>query len=755
MAGRKVLMKGQIWYIWLLTSVLVGCQGSEKGAPSKEVTYERANQEVEAASWETELPADIILILDQSGSMSRGRYPTDPSGLRVKGSIAFLEFIASQASQQKPNRFGVVNFGTDAPRRYAVPLTPICSLDDINLQKVKAGLIPLDLGDTSFIKAFRLAVQLLREGGSFEELRNRAFVVFTDGEPDDPRRLPLSQYFAELSLFYHQEIKPNKIALFIVGIDAYGKRWSKTVPYWQQLVGEANVLTTPNLEALKSCFFRIVQRIWNLPEVEPETVEVGQRRFFEVGPYLSRMEFYIFPTQKEASLKVYRPDGRVVNPGTDPDSPPAKQAATFTRVVVLDPKPGTWRYEARGGRVEVLRNYVPIRLRLISPASVHPAGKPLRLIVEFKRADGKPIFPEPDYPLGFSADLITPKGQRHQILFPLEKGQNGIYEGQPEVEDTMTVGEYSVILKVRGGDKFQYQQLVKFQVQEIPYLLVEEPSPLTPVPPSTTITVRAKLLKAGKPCRPQEAFTNHPDQLVIAQVKSAEGFKAEAVWVPLSKESGKVGEFIGTVPTPAQKEGTYILIVRLAPEEPKKQKVADATFIRFEMRYPPVPVWRQPLLWGAFLVLLLVLFSGWRWWVSAPLLSVYYWAHDMTTYRSLAFRKRDEKLSIHELGIEIHRFGKEQRVVIRPKGNARLMVNWEQQIPEIEISAGTGRKFGVEVNNVQRNIVVTVGQPPSSPPGPPSVEGEEMGGEIMPQEEPTPSEGETPSEEEEQKWQFE
>lgn len=733
-------MRGRLLGILLLLGALVSCRGGGKSVPSK-VAYGPVSQEAKVVSWEPELPADIVLVLDQSGSMSRGKYPTDPNGLRVKGSIAFLEFIASRAVQEKPNRFGVVNFGTDAPRQYAVPLTPIRSLDDPNLEKVKNGLVLLDLGDTSFIQALRLAVQLLREAGSFEQMRNRAIVIFTDGEPDDPRKLSLPQYFAELEEFIQEQVKLNKVTLFIVGIDAYGKRWNKTVPYWQRLLGQENVLTTPNLEALKGYFNQIVQRIWNLPEISPESVEVGERKAFEVGPYLAALEFYIFPTREDAILKVYRPDGKMVNPGVDPDIPPIKKGTAFSRLVVLDPHPGLWQYEAIGGRVEVVRNYIPIRLRLFSPRMVHPAGKPLRLVVEFKRADGKPIVSDPNYPLGLSADLLTPAGQRYQILFPLEKGQNGIYEGEPEIEDTMKVGEYSIILKVRGGEKFQYQQLVKFQVLEVPYLLVDDPTTSSPVTPATSVLVRAKLLKAGKPCRPQDNFTNHPDQLVIAQVQDAQGSKAQAAWLPMSKEEGKIGEFVGMVPVPGGKEGSYILAVRLAPEEPEKQKVADATVIRFEMRYPPIPLWRNPLLWIVLLFLLAALFLGHRWWMNAPLLSVHYWVDDMPNYHTIASRKRNEKLTISDL-LEIHRIGKENRVVIRPQRNVRLMVDQERQVSEIELISGEGRKLLVEADQRQKALIVTVGQLLPSRPEPPSGEGKEVQGEEPPPEEETPTEGE-------------
>src|SRR5437899_7286394 len=193
--------------IWLAVFLVLwltftGCQNkTEESSRTQDITYTGTGQDIQVAPWESELPADIILVIDQSGSMSKGRHPTDPTGVRVQGSLAFLEFVAGRGRANLPHRFGVVNFGSDAPRKYAVPLTPIASLEDPSLQRIRLQLTPLDLGDTSFISALRLAIQFLREGNSFTEQRNRALVLFTDGEPDDLRKLAPQRYFAELQKF--------------------------------------------------------------------------------------------------------------------------------------------------------------------------------------------------------------------------------------------------------------------------------------------------------------------------------------------------------------------------------------------------------------------------------------------------------------------------------------------------------------------------------------------------------------------------
>ncbi|WP_161685552.1 vWA domain-containing protein [Thermoanaerobaculum aquaticum] len=584
------------------------------------VTYRQASQEISLGSWERELPADIVLLLDQSGSMSKGDHPTDPTGLRATGSRSFVEFLAQRSSKEQPNRFGVVNFGSHAQRDHACPLTAIRSHDDPALQTIFAKLKELDLGDTNIIAAIRLGMQLLREGGSFEQPRNRALVLFTDGEPDDARNLSLAQYFAELSEFFQDQLKPSGVSLFVVGIDTVGTRWSATVPYWKGLAGSQYVFTTPNMTALKAQFNRIVQRIWHLPEVEPVAVSSLSPVGFELEPYLASVEFHIFPTREGLTLNVRRPNGKIVEPGKDPDTPPIKRLTTFDLLVVRDPEPGRWLYEVVGGAgtVEVLRNPIPLHMRLLSPRAIHPQGKPMRLIAEFRRTDEKPVPSHRDYPLALTAEITTPSGKRELIEFPLDKGRNGVYVGQPALEAPMELGEYQVLLKVSGGDRYHSDHAVAVQVKPVPYLLIDEPGEDQPRPPAAAIPLRVRLLQGGKPLKPQEAFTNHPDHLVIAQlVEDPEGQKGQAIWLSLAKEGDTPGQFVGAVPVPKPVEGRYILAVRLAPEEASKQPVADQTIIELVARRPPMPGW-QKALWKLLGLAGAGLFALTLWLLSLP-----------------------------------------------------------------------------------------------------------------------------------------
>jgi uncharacterized protein YegL len=650
-----------------LVASLLGCQkGPNPRQKGMSVSYQKASQEVQLKAWGAELPTDIVLLLDQSGSMSKGKHPTDPQGLRAQGSQSFVEFVAQRSDKEHPNRFGVVNFGSHAPRVHALPLTPIRTADDPALRSVFDKLTLLELGDTSFIEAMQLGMQLLRESGSFEEERNRALVIFTDGEPDDARKLTIEQYFSELAQFIERDVKPAKVDVFVVGIDALGARWSATVPLWRQLVGEDHVFTAPTMDALKSLFNRIVQRIWHLPQVEPEVVYSGRSVEFEVEPYLAAVEFHIFPSRQGLALKITRPDGKAVQPGKDPDTPPVKRLAMGDLLVVYDPEPGRWRYEVVGGtgRVEVLRNPIPIRMKLISPAPVHPQGKPMRLIAEFKRADGKPVPSYRDYPLALAGEITTPSGKRTPVKFPLERGKNGVYVGEPALEAPMETGEYRILLKVLGGERYRAEYPVRVQVEPIPYLLVDEPREGVSIAPSPAVSVRARLLKAGKPVRPQDEFTNHPDYLVIAQViESPDGKKGEAVWLRCAEEVEQPNTFFGQVPTASKLEGNYTLALRLAPEEVAKQSVADVTVIEFVSRSP---LWKNPLLWVYIILLAALGVCGVLWWVNAPRLIIHYWASNQNRQNTKVSRRNGETIELPGVPLVVKRRGKSDRAHYYP-----------------------------------------------------------------------------------------
>jgi hypothetical protein len=669
---------------------LGACSRKGDSAAQSQISY-GTNRNLQATAWEAELPTDVVLAIDQSGSMSARFGATDPKGLRVDGSRSFIEFIASRSNPSSVNRFGLVNFGTGAPSDAAVPLTRISSADDPTVSQLRAKLKALKMGDTNFTAALKEAMALFRASGSLRENRNRAIVIFTDGEPDDPRKLSLKRYFDEIRDYYEKDIRPSHIALFVIGIDTVGKTWTPTAEQWRSIAGDDHVFTTPDMASLKAHFNRIIQRVWNLPEVESVQVASGKNTDFTVEPYLEAVEFHVFPGREGLSLKINRADGSVIHPGKDPDTPPVKKLGTFDRIIVNDPKPGLWSYQVVGGSgsVEVLRNPIPLRLQLISPSRIHPQGKPMRLLAEFLRVDGTPVASDRDYPLALAAEVRDPVGRSTPVKFSLDQGRNGVYLGDPDVTETGTPGEFHIVLKVSGGEKYHSKQDVKVEVRTFPYLQVEEPRYQSVYSPADRVLVQAKLMQSGKPIT-ASVFSNHADQLVIAQViRTPNGSRGPAQWLR-SSSLGEGTRFEGVLPVPTPVlEGRYDIVLKLAPEEEQKADIADQTVLSIMMRQP---LWRKYLPWSVVAAIILLALLMWqrRQHAKALRFSFHYWTAEMAAPDMVLLRTKAETADLGRVPIRISRIGKSKRVRIEGGDGATLLtMDGRERQPFEAIEDGT------------------------------------------------------------------
>lgn len=383
-------------------------------------------------------------------------------------------------------------------------------------------------------------------------------------------------------------------------------------------------------------------------------------------------------------------------------------------------------------------------MRLIDPLPVHPLGKAIRLTAEFKRTDGKPVRSHPDYPLGLAADIETPSGQRTPVKFPLERGRDGVFTGEPDIEDTTVPGEYRITLKVSGGGEYQSKHPVSVQVQPAPYLSVQQPKENVPVILLPAVDVQVQLLQAGKPLRPQEAFTNHPDQLVVAQVtRGSDGARGEAVWLDSVTEAGAIGLFAGKVPLPEPEEGGYTIAVKLAPEEEAKQAVADRAVVGFVVRQAPTSPWVRVAIWLLIGVPILAALVWWgrRRYVARLRFPFYYWVEDQATWRVIPFARADEARDLPEVPLRIRRVGREKKVRIEPATGAKLLTGGSREVPFLETD-GNGRVLVRAADGTAKAVHFDCAKPPPRP-DPYERSGADGGGT-----------GEAPTSEEEFDWGF-
>lgn len=473
---------------------------------------------------------DVVLMLDQSGSMN-GPNGTDPQGVRVEAARYLIASVSEKSSESSPNRVGIVDFGDKASPSTAT-LRVVSPSDGY---EEAAGSVALrDLGGTNTIGALRAAFAGLQAAGGAKQGRNCRLVLFTDGRPEDDRRLSQHQYFAEIREFVEKQLKPAGCELYVIAVDLIGDVWNECSPRWKQILGDDKVVRITSVDQLRGTFNQVINSIFSIPNVPPDVLTTG-RKSFTVRPYLDRVEFHVFPSTPEMKVRIDRPDGSTVTPGRDADVR-RRQFKGYEIISVFDPAAGEWDYEvtAGKGRVEVFRNEVPLRMELVLPTATHPQGKTMSIVASFARHSGKPVDSAPDNPLGLSAQVTAPTGEPVNVQFG--KPVAGLYYGETAVP-TKLPGTYRVVLRVQAGTALDTSTSYNVQVEALPYLALDPPKVGGLSLSQQYLTVQGQLMLSGKPAEAARHFSNHPNLLYVAQLSDMpEGGKSPVQW--LSSKSG-------------------------------------------------------------------------------------------------------------------------------------------------------------------------------------------------------------------------
>ncbi|MGH8058907.1 MAG: vWA domain-containing protein, partial [Candidatus Entotheonellia bacterium] len=557
---------------------------------------------------------DLFILLDQSGS----RKTTDPQGLRIAASRYLIRNLAQRSDQDSKHRLGLVHFGTAAPASLAVPLSEVSQQEnDAGVQRLLAGLKPLSLGDTNFVAALKAAHEGFRASQTFSLKRKAAIVIFTDGEPDDPRKLTMEAYFREIREFLDASLRPNGYEVYVVGIEDVKRTWTKSIPHWRKLLSPVRVLQLEQMDQLPEKFNDIVRQLFEIPSMRPDVVTAREQEF-DVQPYLEKLEFHIFPLGTGLKLSILEPGKKPLVAG---DRVQIKHYETYDIITVLSPPYGRWKYQILegSGRVEIYRNALPIRLRLINPGDVHPMNKPLRLAAGFVKATGEEVASVPEYPLKLTAKIVLPSGGEHDVtLYGIGEG---IFFADGSVDPAMA-GTYRIILTAHGGDVYRFSREKTIAVSPLPYIAVEDPTDGAVALLRSPLPVRVRLLQGGKPLVARDQFLNHPGALMLAQfVRAPAGTHPDSFWLEPVPDDATSGSFWGSLPLPTLDEGWYILKVRLAGQlRTGVGEVQDSTEVKFFLKQPPCAAicWAKRAGKGIALVVVALIISGGIWTGALP-----------------------------------------------------------------------------------------------------------------------------------------
>ncbi|HEX3035447.1 MAG TPA: vWA domain-containing protein [Thermodesulfobacteriota bacterium] len=497
-------------------------------------------------------PLDVFLAIDQSGSMKN----TDPENVRLGAALYFVDFLASQRTDFFDHRAGIINFGDRPPANPEDETVPLTSVEDKNLNRIKSVLKPMNLGDTSFISALQKAEGTFKKAGDLTN-RQKAIVFFTDGEPDDKRKLTLEKYFDEIHSFINKSL--SDCLIYVVAVDVKDAFWERDKKYWDQITSNNTYkLSQIDETELKKVFSSILLRLLRVPEIKWDTVP-PEGLSVEIEPYLERATFSILKESPDVKLVIMRENGeRISETDQNVEYKPGKLWEIFS---ITDPEPGVWKYkiEKGKGKVEVGKAIIPVEVKLISPYSPYPQGKSMKVRASFLKRDGSPVKEHPAYRLWLGAKLINPEGEKILINFRTEG--NGIYIGD-KIISTNRSGDYLIPLTMKGGNLIISRRELTISVEPIPYLTVVKPKEGSEIALRDDIEIEANLMRGGRPVAPSEVFTDDPNSLVWTQIADLEGKMTKSVSL---KQVGKKGVFSGAFSSSEfHKEGNYKLLFQLS-----------------------------------------------------------------------------------------------------------------------------------------------------------------------------------------------
>ena len=385
--------------------------------------------------------ADIVFVVDQSGSMSKGTIinandprckperlptcprtdPTDPDGLAIQAvndglapifERLLLRSLGLGAADAQPEeyRFGLVLFGGDddpaASMVTAVPLTRIAIERDGRgmLQPNLATMVPtatVNLGETAFSRAFG-AVCAMLDCAAPPAGRKRVVVLLTDGQPS----LDELPYDPAEPAGYFDALRERHAVLFgsselwVLGLDRAERFWPKTAPYWAAIApGRTFRLADPS--DIASRLRAIAQATVGEP---PGALRECDGAPFTVDPYRATLMLSLEYTSPGSRAEISMPGGQRLAPDT-PGLLSYSRSAQSEVFILARPEPGSWQCRLAGAGVNPRLRTLPGAFELadmaLAPAdgALVSACRDYKLALRYSTADGRPFAELPAYPL--------------------------------------------------------------------------------------------------------------------------------------------------------------------------------------------------------------------------------------------------------------------------------------------------------------------------------------------------------------------
>lgn len=538
---------------------------------------------------------DMVFIVDQSGSMSRGaieqnscapncRLPaSDPDNIALQSLPAAVDPIfgkllirelgrTNKALYPEINRMGVVLFGDGATT--SVPMTEIKTVTNPTTGQQEANIIsqlPTQnsvMGDTSFSNAFREACNLLDCNNPMPADRKRVIVLLTDGAPFDRAidpNLDGRPYFDILKNQVAPLVNDPNTKLWVLGIDKNNLFWTKNQPYWEELAPQRTQRLNNPTEA--SALFRQI--------AADEIGEIGESKTcdksaIKIDPYRSSLYLVLNYENADTTAYFYTPTGEKLT-ADNPIVVNHTRTSLTESFTIKNPEPGDWRCEQVGDYIQTAFKTLQgdFKTANVSALTINSnqdpsTCEPFNFTVQYEDADKQILSELANYPLVQEA-TITIDGKDEKRVMILDGPDRNTWRTQAPVQPSLAGGEYPInfIVQLQNGTQLFSTKSSVIIKPDLPCIQVESPVAGASLPLHNKLTelpvdVRVKLTQGGVPKTPNGVFKEDITKILSGTVQMSDG-RTESFALTPSKEDGIFTARLNTLKT----TGTYTINVAL------------------------------------------------------------------------------------------------------------------------------------------------------------------------------------------------
>ena len=286
---------------------------------------------------ETNVPVDVVLVLDRSGSMEASMGTKTRLQGAMDASIAVVDMLMPH------DQVAVVSFDGSATTN--VQLT-----DDFEHAKTVIQSISLG-GMTSFGAGLGRAVDELKARGSDD--RVPVIIFLSDGHHNQ----------APAAHAYVAECKDLGIPVYTVGLGTNPGQVGEALLKWMADETGARYFFVDDLYDLQNVFLEFTLEATGWPFTAEFTGTVGQGEtvvagHFVVEPGTDHVRITLNWPGSDLDLVVIRPDGSEVGLGEDSDNIYSGAWTKPEWVVLLDPEPGVWTVKVWGKVINPHSQYI-------------------------------------------------------------------------------------------------------------------------------------------------------------------------------------------------------------------------------------------------------------------------------------------------------------------------------------------------------------------------------------------------------------